>query len=302
VRKSAILLVLLLLVSVILISFSQIGVAQAEGTIYIRADGSVEGTDKIQRDGNVYTFTGDIYGPIVVEKDDVVVDGAGYILQGNGSGYGIHLIHRSYVTVRKMEIKEFDTGIRVYEGSNNTIRENVIAHNECGIDLYYSENNIISGNIITENNDGVSVWGSGTYAGNVDSGFNDITWNNITNNNKGIYFERSGINTVHHNNFVNNIKDWWDYGCTPWKFQLPLSENIWDDGNEGNYWDTYDGTDNNSDGIGDEPHVLYENNQDNHPLMEPTIIPEFPSWIILPLLLTATLVIMVCKRKLTENR
>jgi hypothetical protein len=31
-------------------------------------------------------------------------------------------------------------------------------------------------------------------------------------------------------------------------------------------------------------------------------IPEFPSWAILPLLLTATLVIMICKRKLTKNR
>ena len=33
-----------------------------------------------------------------------------------------------------------------------------------------------------------------------------------------------------------------------------------------------------------------------------TAISEFPSWIILPLLLTATLAIMLCKRKLTKNR
>jgi hypothetical protein len=54
---------------------------QSAGTIYIRADGSVEGTDKIQRDGDVYTFTDNIFGSIIVERDNVVVDGAGYSLQ-----------------------------------------------------------------------------------------------------------------------------------------------------------------------------------------------------------------------------
>jgi hypothetical protein len=32
------------------------------------------------------------------------------------------------------------------------------------------------------------------------------------------------------------------------------------------------------------------------------IIPEFPSWIILPLLITASLVIIICKQKLTQKR
>jgi len=31
------------------------------------------------------------------------------------------------------------------------------------------------------------------------------------------------------------------------------------------------------------------------------IIPEFPSWIILPLFLTATLAIIICKQRLTKN-
>jgi hypothetical protein len=36
--------------------------------------------------------------------------------------------------------------------------------------------------------------------------------------------------------------------------------------------------------------------------MEPVSVPEFPSWIILPLLLAATLFIVVCKQKLAKNR
>jgi len=31
------------------------------------------------------------------------------------------------------------------------------------------------------------------------------------------------------------------------------------------------------------------------------VIPEFPSWIILPLFLTATLAIIICKQRLTKN-
>ena len=40
----------------------------AEGTIYIRSDGSVVGTDRIQRNGNIYTFTGNISGGIDKRK------------------------------------------------------------------------------------------------------------------------------------------------------------------------------------------------------------------------------------------
>jgi len=68
-------LVLLLFLSVVLVSLPQIGVVKAQSMIYIRADGTVEGTDKIQREGNVYIFTDNINGEIVVEMDGIVVDG-----------------------------------------------------------------------------------------------------------------------------------------------------------------------------------------------------------------------------------
>jgi hypothetical protein len=77
------------------------------------------------------------------------------------------------------------------------------------------------------------------------------------------------VNTIYHNNFVNNT------------VQAEVGEassvvNIWDDGypSGGNYWNNYNGTDNDGDGIGDTPYILNENNQDNYPLVNPTIIPE----------------------------
>jgi len=60
-------------------------------SIEIAEDGDVNGTDKIQRSGNVYTFTGDIVGSIVVFRNGIVIDGAGYTLQGNGTRTGIWL-------------------------------------------------------------------------------------------------------------------------------------------------------------------------------------------------------------------
>ena len=60
--------VVLLFLSLVLVSFPQIEEVTAQGTIYIRADGTAEGTDKIQRDGNIYTFTGNIIGAIIFGK------------------------------------------------------------------------------------------------------------------------------------------------------------------------------------------------------------------------------------------
>ena len=43
----------------------------------------------------------------------------------------------------------------------------------------------------------------------------------------------------------------------------------WDDGQRGNYWSNYKGVDHNQDGIGDTPHIIDVNNQDNYPLTNP---------------------------------
>jgi hypothetical protein len=83
------------------------------------------------------------------------------------------------------------------------------------------------------------------------------------------------------------------------------NHSIWDNGTVGNYWSDYltrypnaseiDGT-----GVGDTPFYINPNNIDNYPLMEPATIPEFPTWIILPIFVTATLSGLVVKKKLAS--
>jgi parallel beta-helix repeat protein len=293
---------LLLILFSALVTFPAIVTVKANGTIYIRADGSVEGTGNIQRDGNVYSFTGNIVNQsIVVERDNIVVDGAGYALEGDGKLEAIWLENRRNVTIKNMQITHFGGGIKIMgTGSeNNTIIGNNITDNGHetygnGITLYFSASSTtISGNNITGNHVGIFAYMSGSHIISenyitanglgvwIDSGSNHIIRNDIINNGKGVLVD-VGVNTIYHNNFVNNT------------VQAEISEtssavNVWDDDypSGGNYWSDYNGTDNNGDGIGDTPYVIEENNKDNYPLVNPTIIPEFSSWILLLFMLFA---------------
>jgi parallel beta-helix repeat protein len=142
------------------------------GTIYIRADGSIDPpTAPISTIDNVtYTLTADIFNDsVVIERDNIVVDGAGYTSAGTGSGAdGVTIIGRTAVTIENMTISGFRfgiilsfssgsgllgntitggfEGIRLGESSNNSISGNI---GDSSINLYYSSDNCIVGNVIT---------------------------------------------------------------------------------------------------------------------------------------------------------
>ncbi len=92
-----------------------------------------------------------------------------------------------------------------------------------------------------------------------------------SNGGYGMFLSDSSNNLFYHNNFIDNPRQAWLYG---------ENSNSWDNGysNGGNYWDNYTGVDQKSgsnqnetgsDGIGDTPVVIAQNNIDNYPLMEP---------------------------------
>ena len=216
----------LLLIGMLTLAFN-IQPVEASGTIYIRADGSVDpDTAPISTVDNItYTFTDNIYDEIVVERDNIVVDGVGYTLQGTGSGIGINLTARSNVTIENMEITAFTYGIFLLFSSNNTVSGNNITKNdEYGIGLFdYSRYNIISENNITDNWCGIwlcsnyNVISGNNITGNNDHGVhlwcvsnNTVSGNNITANKKsGIYLYRSSDNIISENNITNNILGIW---------------------------------------------------------------------------------------------
>jgi len=193
-------LTILLLFTLLLVGLSfRIPSVKANGTIYIRSDGTVEpSTANITTADNVtYLFTGDNYDPIVIERDSIIVDGAGYNLQGNVSAIGIDLMGRSNVTIKNVAIRTFEYGVSLYSSSNNSIVGNNIANNENGVFLDSSSiSNALVGNNITSNNfDGIHLY---------DSYNNSIVENNVTGNYYGLYIESSSNNSIAGNSITDN--------------------------------------------------------------------------------------------------
>jgi parallel beta-helix repeat protein len=167
---------------------------KASGTIYIRADGSIDPpTAPISSFDNVtYTFTDNIYGSIVIERSNIIIDGNRRTLQGPGSGTGISLSGRENVTIKNTNIKNNYNGIRLDSSSSNTISgNNITANSWSGIYLGSSSSNTISGNNITNNENGVLL---GSSSGN------SISGNTFTNDGLFVYY--SYQNSVE-NNTVN---------------------------------------------------------------------------------------------------
>ena len=266
-------------------------------TIYIKADGSIEpDTAPISTvDSITYTLTDNIVGgipedtsAIVVERENIMINGAGFTVQGTGSGNGIELsmLGHSNVTLKNIEVTNFYMGILLVYSHNNTLTGNTATNNTFGIHLfsssfnnltdniassnalrgffldYFSHHNVLSGNVVSSNgNDGIAI-----FEGN--SKNNILVGNTVSNNEFGICVQTHAC-MLFHNNLINNT------------FQTkvrPLSVHTWDDGypSGGNYWSNYTGVDEKSgpnqdqpgsDGIGDTSYEIDVDNQDNYPLM-----------------------------------
>lgn len=120
----------------------------------------------------------------------------------------------------------------------------------------YSSYNTVYGCEITENVNGIYLLDSASN--------NKIIENDIHANDFNFFVGSDPFdNLIYHNKFYDpnffNAKD--------------LGSNYWDNGENGNYWDDYDGPDIDEDGIGDEPYPIQGNlNYDNYPLKNETIL------------------------------
>jgi len=148
-------------------------------------------------------------------------------------------------------------GISLYGSYNNNISSNILNHS--GVGLTYSHNNHIYDNILLGR-------GLGLF-----SSFSNYIFNNtIANSPCGVELENSSRNFIFFNNFINNTKDIWiftnssDIWVSPRALPFRYKGRI-GMGFLGNYWDRYNGTDRDGDGIGDEPYL-----NDTAPLISPT--------------------------------
>ena len=109
--------------------------------IYIRSNGDVEPeTAPIERLGNNYKLTGDIVmHTIVIQRDNIVLDGSGYLIKGNGSwmglakrlgdggNNGIVIASQSYINITGFTIEKYTTGLRLIGSSRIDLMGNGLA-------------------------------------------------------------------------------------------------------------------------------------------------------------------------------
>jgi parallel beta-helix repeat protein len=292
----------LLVVSALALTFN-VQPVRASGTVYIRADGSIDPpTAPITTVDNItYTLTGNITSDadgIVIERDNMMLDGASYTVQGAGAGTGFYLSNRFNVTIRNVIVREFEDGIYLSNSQNNTISGNIVtANHHDGILLEYSSFNSIANNNSSANGDGsvgpdqdgielrhchhnnvvnndfiANIYDDGIELW--DSTFNNVVGNHIVGNVYGVWDSYSNTNNkIYHNCLIGNTNN------------ARIGANvydIWDDGypSGGNYWSDYNSSDlfsgshqneTGSDGIGDSPYIIDANNRDNYPLMNPWV-------------------------------
>ena len=164
----------------------------SSGTIFINQNGNVNPSSApIHRSGETYSFTGNVNSQIVVETDNIVLDGTGYMIQGGGSGVAINMTC-SNVTVQNINIINWAAGI-LGVFNNNTIKDNSITQCNCGIQIYAQYYVIFWSNDVEHNVNGILI-GQG--------GLNFVAGNNITNNDVGLYLYDSD-NEIVQNNIEN---------------------------------------------------------------------------------------------------
>ncbi len=207
--------VLLMLISLIVSSTFCFQSVRAPSTAnYIYADGSVSGTGNIQRDGDVYTFIGNVTNGLYIERDNIVVDGAGFTLQGS-DGRGLVLSQRHNVTFKNARVT-LDGGysVEMTNASGCTISGNTFAGVPTVIspwlpasslpswsfgpnclNLLFASNNTLVGNTIINCYLGIQLSTSNN---------NTITGNTISDTLTGIEFWNSTGNVLRNNHMNNN--------------------------------------------------------------------------------------------------
>jgi parallel beta-helix repeat protein len=208
-KRNSILPILVILITGLFAYSVSVHIVRASGTVYIRADGSVDPpTAPIASADNItYVFSGNVSESVVIERDNIIVNGAGHAVQGAGAGNGMTLTGRANVTISDLTITTFAVGILLTGSSNGVqiVGNSVTANGQTGILVTATcFHNSLIGNNVTKN-PSLGIWLQGSTS-------NVLSDNNVTYNGDGIYIFNSFNNTLLGNVMEDNTYNFGVYG------------------------------------------------------------------------------------------
>ncbi len=162
--------------------------AKADSIIFIRPDGSIEGTNLILKEEDTYTLIGNLSNSIHVQRSNIILDGAGYAINGNGEGTGIDLSNDvpvdssraqiSNVTVKNVVFTNWFSAVDFVPSTNNTFVNNCLKDCYGGFNIWWTSNNTLTHNTVENCFVGVTI--------NFGGGNNIVIENTIINSSVGI--------------------------------------------------------------------------------------------------------------------
>jgi len=182
-------------------------------------------------------------------------------------------------TIEDCTIQNTTYAMPMCDARNFTIKNNLFRNNTSGIDFYGIGNTFIGNRIENTYGNAILLCGDHIWS-STNNTFQD---NILLDNYVGIYIVcYSNNNTFFRNTFINSTyanmiielsqsnliyyNNFFKRGSQVMFIGVEYL-NFWSNGTHGNYWSDYNGTDLESDGIGDVPYYVTELNFDPYPLM-----------------------------------
>jgi len=222
-----------------------------------------------------------------------------FTIRNSGSNYSddniLHagvLLESNTCIISNCDLRENLIGLNIVNSNNNTIKNCKIFINNGGVNIIKSSYNKLYDCSIF-NNDllfGMVLQGSD---------YNDIQYCSVSSNKAiGLIIRESSFNQFYNNIFSNNTHGIRIFSsntenCIFNKFYLNNfigneinayddCNNSWDNNLIGNYWDDYNGSDLDDNGVGDQDYMIPLISIDRYPLMDPLDLKENVSSNIIP--------------------
>jgi parallel beta-helix repeat protein len=174
------------------------------------------------------------------------------VIDGNNSDTTVRILSDDVLISGFTIQKGNDMGVELIFANSCVIENNILTDNQIDGVFITGYSHRVSSNLIKNNSQGINL----AFIG---GGCNCTISNNtiLSNSQSGITMAFSGDYRIFHNNFINNTRN----------VSAVTAGGFWDNGVEGNYWDNYNGSDSDHDGIGDSWLVIDQDNTDHYPLM-----------------------------------